>query len=213
MPRPTVLGLEASNKRDPIVAAAVRLFAARGVDRTSMREIARAVGITDATLYHYFRSKDELVEAAFGSATFQVGDLEAAFEAAGGSLRERLLAVGRAFLAVLAHDPAWTRLVVRESLRLPGPGSGRDLGSLLHGLGRHRVQALAQALRSDAAAGLVAKGEEELLAAHFFYACVGFWISEALVADAEPSAQRQALFLDQLVGLMTTPQPATGGRA
>ena len=85
MPRPTVSGREASNKREQIVAASVRSFASRGVARTSMRRIARAVGITDATLYHYFPSKQALLEAAFRSATFQTDDLESALESRTGA--------------------------------------------------------------------------------------------------------------------------------
>ena len=141
MPRPTVSGRDASNKRDAIVAAAVRSFAAHGVARTSMRRIAKAVGITDATLYHYFTSKQALLEAAFRSATFQTDDLEAALEGTAGSLRERLRAAGRAFLDVLAWNEEWTRLVVRESLRPASAGEGA-IGSLVGALGRQRIDAL-----------------------------------------------------------------------
>lgn len=202
MARMTVSGEMASNRREKVVTAAVRLFAARGVARTSMRRIAKAVGITDATLYHYFPSKDALLEAAFRSASFQVDDLESAFEGTPGSLRVRLLAVGQAFLAVLARDKEWTRLVVRESLRLPEDATGQDIGSLLDAVGRRRIESLAEALRRDVAAGLVRKCDEELVAAHFFHACVGFWISEALIANEEPSRERRAAFLDHLVDLI-----------
>jgi AcrR family transcriptional regulator len=202
MARMTVSGEMASNRRAKVVTAAVRLFATRGVARTSMRQIAKAVGITDATLYHYFPSKDALLEAAFRSASFQVDDLESAFEGTPGSLRERLLAVGRAFLSVLARDKEWTRLVVRESLRLPEDAKGRDIGTLLDAVGRRRIESLAEALRRDVAAGLVRKCDEELVAAHFFHSCVGFWISEALIANEEPSHERRAAFLDHLVDLI-----------
>ena len=214
MPRMTVSGEMAANRRESIVAAAVRLFAARGVARTSMRRIAQAVGITDATLYHYFPSKDALLEAAFRSASFQVDDLETAFEGTPGSLRERLLAVGQAFLAVLARDGEWTRLVVSESLRLPEEAPGRDLGSLLGALGRRRIASLAEALRRDAAAGLARKCDEELVAALFFHACVGFWIGEALIANREPSPERRAAFLEELVDLIAAKlgAPTKGGR-
>jgi AcrR family transcriptional regulator len=200
MPRTTISGQKASNKRDKVISASVQLFASRGVASTSMRQIARAVGITDATLYHYFPSKDALLEAAFRSASFQVGDLESAFEGTPGSLHERLVAVGEAFLSVLAHDPAWTRLVVREGLRLPDDDSDEHLGSLLRRLGRHRVAALAEALRREPRTGHAPKLDEELAAAHFFHACVGFWIGEALIANEEPSRERRTAFLDHLVG-------------
>lgn len=211
MARRTVSGQEACNRRDEVVAAAVRLFAARGVSRTSMRAIGRAVGVTDATLYHYFPSKDALLEAAFRSATFQVDDQETAFEGTPGSFRERLLAVGEAFLAVLARDPAWTRLVVRESLRQPEKAADRDVGSLLDALGRHRVASLAAALEREALAGRVRKADAELVAAHFFYACIGFWIGEALIANREPSPERRAGFLAHLVDLIATKLATAAG--
>lgn len=44
-----------------ILAEACQLFAARGFDGTSIRDIASAVGISNAALYHYFADKDELL--------------------------------------------------------------------------------------------------------------------------------------------------------
>jgi AcrR family transcriptional regulator len=48
------------NKEAAILAAACRIFAARGFDGTSIRDIANAVGISNAALYHYFADKNEL---------------------------------------------------------------------------------------------------------------------------------------------------------
>jgi AcrR family transcriptional regulator len=47
--------------RDRILAAAVDLFTGRSYQAASMRQIAEAVGITKASLYHHFRSKDEIL--------------------------------------------------------------------------------------------------------------------------------------------------------
>lgn len=47
-------------KRDEILDTALTLFAEQGYDRTSVREIARAVGLSQAGLLHYFASKEEL---------------------------------------------------------------------------------------------------------------------------------------------------------
>jgi AcrR family transcriptional regulator len=46
--------------RERVVVAATRLFAESGYGLTSMRDIARAARIRVATLYHHFKSKDEL---------------------------------------------------------------------------------------------------------------------------------------------------------
>ena len=46
-----------------IARAAARLFAERGYDATSVREIVEAAGVAKPTLYYYFRSKEGLAQA------------------------------------------------------------------------------------------------------------------------------------------------------
>ena len=47
-------------RRREILDAAMRLFAERGYDAVSMRDISRAAGITAGLCYHYFDSKQKL---------------------------------------------------------------------------------------------------------------------------------------------------------
>jgi AcrR family transcriptional regulator len=46
-----------------IARAAARLFAERGYDATSVREIVEAAGVAKPTLYYYYRSKEGLAQA------------------------------------------------------------------------------------------------------------------------------------------------------
>lgn len=48
--------------KEKIFEAAVDLFAQKGFDATSMREIAEVVGIKKASLYSHYKSKDEILE-------------------------------------------------------------------------------------------------------------------------------------------------------
>jgi AcrR family transcriptional regulator len=50
--------------RDRIVDAAIREFATRGYERTTMSDVAAALNMTSAALYYYFSAKDELLFAA-----------------------------------------------------------------------------------------------------------------------------------------------------
>jgi AcrR family transcriptional regulator len=57
--------------RDRILHAAARLFHERGYQATTVRDIGEAVGILSGSLFHHFRSKDEILleimrEAAVG---------------------------------------------------------------------------------------------------------------------------------------------------
>jgi AcrR family transcriptional regulator len=52
---------EARGRERQIIAAASRLFVEKGFDGTSMSDIAQAVNITKAGLYHFVPSKEELL--------------------------------------------------------------------------------------------------------------------------------------------------------
>jgi TetR/AcrR family transcriptional regulator, cholesterol catabolism regulator len=54
---------EGSATRSRILQIALTLMAQRGVDGTSMRDLASAAGLNVASLYHYFPSKRDLLEA------------------------------------------------------------------------------------------------------------------------------------------------------
>jgi AcrR family transcriptional regulator len=52
---------EQDRRRHEIFEASIKLFIERGFPETSMREVAKAVGIGKSTLYDYFRTKDEIL--------------------------------------------------------------------------------------------------------------------------------------------------------
>jgi AcrR family transcriptional regulator len=56
-----VASLKAGATRAAILEQASTLFATKGFDGTSLAEIAAATGLTRPAVYHYFRSKDELL--------------------------------------------------------------------------------------------------------------------------------------------------------
>lgn len=58
--------------RERIVERAAELFAERGVAGTSLDEVLAAAGAGKGQLYHYFRGRDELVEAAVAHRCTQV---------------------------------------------------------------------------------------------------------------------------------------------
>ena len=59
--RPISLELT-ERRRDEIITTAARLFAERGYHATTLDDIAQAIGSTKGLIYHYFRSKAELVQ-------------------------------------------------------------------------------------------------------------------------------------------------------
>ncbi|MFJ8231134.1 TetR/AcrR family transcriptional regulator [Streptomyces sp. NPDC094448] len=49
-----------------LLSAATRLFAEHGYDKTSVQEIVEAAGVTKGALYHYFGSKEDLLQEVYG---------------------------------------------------------------------------------------------------------------------------------------------------
>ena len=60
-----ILELKPDTKRPEIVRVATALFAEKGIDATSMRDIADAAGVREAAIYRHFPGKDELARDIF----------------------------------------------------------------------------------------------------------------------------------------------------
>jgi AcrR family transcriptional regulator len=93
------------NTRERIEKAAIRLFVEQGVAATSVRDIARAVDISEGALYRHFISKDELVWEVFERQYVQfTGRLESLARPEV-TARAKLAAMIRGFCH--AHDDDW----------------------------------------------------------------------------------------------------------
>ena len=55
------MGLEKEQRRDKMRETAAKVFAEQGFDRTTIRGIAEAGGMSAASIYYYFDSKEELL--------------------------------------------------------------------------------------------------------------------------------------------------------
>ncbi|MCK7521680.1 MAG: TetR/AcrR family transcriptional regulator [Ignavibacteriales bacterium] len=70
----------AKGRQEEIIRAAAKRFSRHGFGKTTLEEIARDVRIGKPTIYHYFKSKDELF---YSSITFQssqfIEDIKAIF--------------------------------------------------------------------------------------------------------------------------------------
>ena len=53
------------NRKEMILETAARLFGKVGFEKCSMQDISEATGVSKGTLYHYFRTKQEIYDAIF----------------------------------------------------------------------------------------------------------------------------------------------------
>ncbi|CAA6605111.1 putative transcriptional regulator, TetR family [Rhodospirillaceae bacterium LM-1] len=110
-----------SGKRALIQAAASRLFLSQGYAKASMDAIASEAGVSKATLYAHFKSKQALFESMVQERFRQ--EMEESLQPAllGDDPLEGLAAIGRRFLGLLLKPGALStfRLVLSEGRHLP----------------------------------------------------------------------------------------------
>jgi len=83
-------------RREKILKAAERLFAEKGYENASIRDIAGVAGVADGTIYNYFENKDALLDALVRGLIERLGSRESeplglAEADAGRGLEERIL--------------------------------------------------------------------------------------------------------------------------
>jgi AcrR family transcriptional regulator len=126
--------------RELIVQTALRLFAERGYERTTMRAIAGAAGLSVSNAYYYFRSKDHLVQEFY--AEIQRRHREEAAEALRHSgFVDRLRGVLHAGLTVMGpyHEFAGSFVGVAINPRSPSsPFSDESTGAREAAIGLFR---------------------------------------------------------------------------
>jgi len=188
------------NKRDKqerILCAARRLFARKGFERATTREIAEAADVGAGTLFLYTGKKEDLLVSIFAEDMRSVID-EAFFAAAAGELLEQLLRVFGALIAHHEQDPGLARVFVKE---LPFVEDrhhllGETMSSLLGGIAARVEQA--QAAGELAEAVEPAELADNLFALYFHQ--LQRWLSGAVSPERRDEALRAALAL-QLEGL------------
>ena len=109
----------AEEKRRVILDAAVRVFAHKGFHTSRVGDIANEAGVAHGLLYHYFSSKDEVLETIFRENWSMLVERIRAVEDSGEPAREQLRHVAAILLRTWRHQPDVVRVVVREIARSP----------------------------------------------------------------------------------------------
>jgi AcrR family transcriptional regulator len=97
--------------RERIIQGALRLFAEKGVDATSIRDIASSAAITEPAIYRHFKSKEDLVWEIFWSGYRGLGEMLSTIPAQGG-VRERLATMVGTICALFDRDQPLFRFLL-----------------------------------------------------------------------------------------------------
>ena len=140
-----------------IEAEALRLFAAKGVDGTSVREIAGAVGVAEGALYRHFASKEDLARGIFLKGYAALAEKVNAVGASGAPFEEIVGRVVAIFCQLFDSDrPLFSFLLTSQHAFLADVPTDARLNA---------VEAVAAIFREAMRRGRIAPGDADFLAA------------------------------------------------
>jgi AcrR family transcriptional regulator len=106
-------------KRRLILEAAVRVFARDGFHTSRVGAVSAEAGVAHGLLYHYFSSKDQLLETIFRETWSALLAALRDVEESGEQATEQLRLVAAIVLRTWRRDPDLVRVLVREVTRSP----------------------------------------------------------------------------------------------
>src|ERR1700704_3370120 len=125
------------DRRRELLDAAVRVFARKGFHASRVGDIAEEAGVAHGLLYHYFRSKEEVLETIFREAWEVLATETDRIESSGVSLREQLRRFARIYLGSWLVTPELIAVLVREIARSSNVGNRTDdVGGIFRSLQR-----------------------------------------------------------------------------
>jgi len=115
-----------ADRRRELLDAASRVFARKGFRASRVGDIAEEAGVAHGLLYHYFRSKEEVLETIFREMWGSLVVETQRIEESGTPLHEQLRRFSRIYLGSWLVAPDSIRVLVREIGRSPEVGERVD---------------------------------------------------------------------------------------
>jgi AcrR family transcriptional regulator len=197
------------DKRRHLLDAAVRVFARKGFHASRVGDIAEEAGVAHGLLYHYFSSKDEVLEAVFHDnwsvLLARIASVEETDEPAADQLRHISAIVLRTWL----HLPDVVRVMIREFGRSP------ELSARIGELAQP-IEAIQRVIKRGIERGEFRQDIDPTVAAVVVYGSIDelltAWVLDRLPAGEEDVAAAERTLLEvSLLGLQTEAQPPRAG--
>jgi TetR/AcrR family transcriptional repressor of bet genes len=187
-----------AERRRSIATAAIDVIGTAGVEGTRLRDVAKAAAVTTGAVAHYFRSKDEVLEAALREIVARTVKEQRASAAR----KDKLLETAYAFLPLDEERRRawrvwlsfWSRALLDERLR-------RQHLNYYEQMTGHLVRLL----REMQSAGRISKKEDCVVLADAMAAAVdGIGLRATLEPDQWPAERQRATLRRALVAILAS---------
>jgi TetR/AcrR family fatty acid metabolism transcriptional regulator len=187
------------DKRRLILDAAIRVFARQGFHSTRVSDIADEAGVAYGLVYHYFKSKDQVLNELF---TERWSLLLAAIEEADREQpnpREKLGAVASFIIESYRHDPDLMKVIIVEVTRAANSFGRTHLPEI-----NRAYEMIAKIVADAQADGTFRDDVDALFASMWFYGAIeqllSGWIFELIPGEDGDFERAKELVVETICG-------------
>ena len=189
----------AAERRRQILDAAVRVFARQGFHTCRVSDIADEAGVAYGLVYHYFRSKDEVLNTLFQERWSLMTALIEDVDRQELTAREKLRAVTSFIFDSYRHDPELMKVIIVEVTRAANSFGQTHLTEI-----RKAYDGIAMIVEHGQDAGELRTDITSSFAAMTFYGAIEqvltSWIFDLLPFGEDEAEQAKTLIVETICG-------------
>ena len=194
------------DKRRMILDAAVVAFATRGFHACRVSDIADEANVAYGLVYHYFRSKDEVLDTLFLERWNVLLEVIAEIDAQPLAARDKLQAIASFIIESYRHDPDLMKVIIVEVTRAANSFGRTHLGKI-----REAYALIADIVAKAQADGSFRSAVTPAFAALAFYGAIEQvltgWIFDALPQGETEFDEAKAFIVETICGGLDAARP------
>ena len=193
------MAVSREDRRRQILDAAVRVFAEKGFTQCRVSDIAEEAGVAYGLMYHYFRSKDEVLDTLFLERWNVLLEAIRETDRQDISPREKLYAIASFIVDSYRHDPDLMKVIIVEVTRAANSFGQTHLAKI-----REAYTLIAGIVQRAQADGIFRTTVTPEFAAMAFYGAIEQvltgWIFDALPVGDEEYEQAKGFVVETICG-------------
>ena len=194
----------AADKRRLILDAAIRVFAREGFHRCRVSDIANEANVAYGLVYHYFRSKDEVLDTLFTERWTLLLEAIAEVDKQELPIREKLYAVASFIIDSYQHNPDLMKVIIVEVTRAANTFGRAHLTEI-----RQAYDGIGEIFRKAQEAGTFRTDVSSEFSTLCFYGAVEqlltAWIFEAMPATPDDFEHAKQMVVETVCGGLEAP--------
>jgi TetR/AcrR family transcriptional regulator, fatty acid metabolism regulator protein len=199
--------MSAADKRRLILEAAIRVFAERGFNQARVSDIADEAGVAYGLMYHYFGSKDEVLDTLFLDRWNVLLEAIRDVDAQDSDPRDKLYAITSFIVDSYRYDPDLMKVIIVEVTRAANTFGAKHLAKI-----REAYSLIADIVEAGQQSGRFRDHVTPQFAAMAFYGAIEQvltgWIFGLLPIGETEFEQAKTFVVETICGGLEAPEPS-----